>query len=196
MVVGRNTAQRKRRHREASRHTHKHGWIQTCSHTQISDFVLLTSCHPDVVCVCVCAYCIALCCMSLYLCVCVSCVCLCTCMCLCVYVCVCLCSHHHHTGEGKAIPLSDTQKVTQDSSANSPMGLHMLSLLPTHPEMLISAQMYPHQSSHSFSKHLWSAYCVPGHLGPQGGGTGWEYSRAETPDPLGQQSANTRHRSM
>ena len=147
-------------------------------------------------CVCVCAHCIALCCMSLYLCVCVSCVCLCTCMCLCVYVCVCLCSHHHHNGEGKAIPLSDTQKVTQDSSTNSPMGLHMLSLLPTHPEMLISAQMYPHQSSHSFSKHLWSAYCVPGHLGPQGGGTGWEYSRAETPDPLGQQSANTRHRSM
>ena len=177
MVVGRNRAQRRRETpRGQQTLAHKHGWIRTCSHTQISDLVLLTSRHPEVVCVCVCARCIALCCMSLYLCVCLLCLPVYLyvplCVCVCVYVCVCLCSHHHHTGEGKAIPLSDTQKVTQDSSANSPMGLHMLTLLPTRPEMLISTQMYPHQSSHSFKKHLWSTYCVPGHLGPQGGGQG------------------------
>jgi len=132
------------------------------------------------VCVCVCVnlwtlYSSVLC-LSVFVCLCLLCLPVYLyvplCVCVCVYVCLHVLPPPPHWGREGNPAFRHSETATQDSSTNSPMDLHMLTLLRTHPEMLISTQMYPHQSSHSFNKHLWSTYCVPGHIGPGGQGRG------------------------
>lgn len=96
---------------------------------------------------CVRCACVHLCmlCISVFVylcCVFVSVLGMCTCVCVCVF-CLLVFPSPPPWGE-EAIPLH------------------------THPDTLLSTHAYTRKCVHSFSKHLWSPYCTPGHLRAQG----------------------------